>query len=177
MSFGGYVGEFSATSDLNWLHTDEFRVPFGYWQKLLKERRDVFLGYCSGSSKTAAAVKRYLLSLAATVLDWQTDLIPGRTILEQIEQAASRCQSGIFLFTQDDELVSPSKKEIAAPRDNVVFEAGYFIGLKGKRHVLVVRETGSKMPADLGGDIYASLPDRGDIKPIERTIKAFVDAI
>ena len=137
----------------------------------------MFLGYCSGSSNTAAAVKRYLLSLGATVLDWQTDLIPGRTILEQIEQAASRCKGGIFLFTQDDDLVNPSKKEIAAPRDNVVFEAGYFIGVKGKRNVLVVRETGSKMPADLGGDIYASLPDRADIKPVERTISAFLDAI
>ena len=56
----------------------------------------------------------------------------------------------------------------AVPRDNVVFEAGYFIGLKGKRNVLIVREVGSKMPADLGGDIYASLPDKADIKPIEQ---------
>jgi predicted nucleotide-binding protein len=35
--------------------------------------------------------------------------------------------------------------------DNVVFEAGYFIGLKGKRNVLILRKSGSKMPADLGG--------------------------
>ena len=73
---------------------------------------------------------------------------------------------------------------VSAPRDNVVFEAGYFIGVKGKRNVLIVRETNSKMPADLGGDIYASLPDRGttptdqvSIEPIERTLKAFVEAI
>jgi hypothetical protein len=32
------------------------------------------------------------------------------------------------------------------------------------------------MPADLGGDIYASLADRGDIGPIERTLAAFVGA-
>ena len=63
------------------------------------------------------------------------------------------------------------------PRDNVVFEAGYFIGLKGKRNVLIVRESGSKMPADLGGDIYAALTDRNDIKSIERTLEAFVNAI
>jgi len=43
--------------------------------------------------------------------------------------------------------------------------------------VLIIRESGSKMPADLGGDIYAALPDRASIKPIERTIKAFVEAI
>jgi hypothetical protein len=34
-----------------------------------------------------------------------------------------------------------------------------FIGLKGKRNFLIVREKGSKKPADLGGDIYALLPD------------------
>ena len=41
----------------------------------------------------------------------------------------------------------------------------------------VIREAGSKMPADLGGDIYGSLPDRADILPIERTIEAFMGAI
>jgi hypothetical protein len=55
--------------------------------------------------------------------------------------------------------------------------AGYFIGLKGKRNVLIVRESGSKMPADLGGDIYASLADKTNIAPIERTLSGFLAAI
>ena len=177
MSFGGYVGEFDPNADLGWLHTDDFRVPFGYWKNLLDERRDVFLGYCSTSAKSADAVKRYLLSLGAKVLDWQTDFIPGRTILDQIEEAAARSIGGIFLFTKDDDLVDQGQRETAAPRDNVVFEAGYFIGLKGKRNVLIIRETGSKMPADLGGDIYGSLPDKSNIAPIERTLSAFMGAI
>ena len=66
---------------------------------------------------------------------------------------------------------------MAVPRDNVVFEAGYFIGLKGKNNVLIIREAGSKLPADLGGDIYAALPGQGDIRTIERALKAFLDAI
>ena len=65
----------------------------------------------------------------------------------------------------------------AVPRDNVIFKAGYFIGLKGKRNVLVIREAGSKMPADLGGDIYASLLDKTNITPIERSLSAFIGAI
>lgn len=176
-AFGGYVGEFDDTADLQWLHTDEFRVPFLYWKNLLDERRDIFLGYCSSSAPTAAAIKRYLESLGARVLDWQTDFIPGRTILEQISDAASHSVGGIFLFTRDDDLAGNGQRETAVPRDNVVFEAGYFIGLKGKRNVLIVRESGSKMPADLGGDIYASLSDKADISQIERTLSAFVGAI
>jgi hypothetical protein len=177
LGFGGYIGQFRADSDVAWLHSDEFRVPFGYWKDSLDERRDVFLGYCSASSATAESIKRYLSSLGARVLDWQTDFIPGRTIIDQIEQAASRSIGGVFLFTKDDDLADDTQAVRSVPRDNVVFEAGYFIGLKGKRNVLIVREAGSKMPADLGGDIYAALPERGDIEPIERTLKAFLDAI
>jgi hypothetical protein len=33
------------------------------------------------------------------------------------------------------------------------------------------------MPADLGGDIYGSLPDKGNIAPIERILGAFMGAI
>jgi hypothetical protein len=177
MSFSGYVGEFNAEADLGWLHTDEFRVPFGYWKALLDERRDIFLGYCSSSEATAAMIKRFLLSLGVRILDWQTDFIPGRTILDQIEQAAARTLGGIFLFTKDDDLAKETQVGSAVPRDNVVFEAGYFIGLKGKRSVLIIREAGSKMPADLGGDIYASLTDRANISQIERTLSAFIAAI
>lgn len=177
MSFGGYVGEFEPDADVRWLHCDHFRVPFLYWKNQLEDRRDVFLGYCSSSSTTAAAIKRYLLSIGARVLDWQTDFIPGRTILDQIEQAAARSIGGIFLFTKDDDLAGDGHRDSAIPRDNVVFEAGYFIGLKGKRNVLVIREAGSKMPADLGGDIYAPLADKADISPVERTLNAFMGAI
>jgi hypothetical protein len=184
MNFAGYLGLFDSDADLGWLHSEKFLVPFGYWKDALEKRVDVFLGYCGRSAPIADKVKRFLLSLGAKVLDWEIDFIPGRTILEQIEQAAKRSVGGIFLFTKDDDLSEGTLTAVAAPRDNVVFEAGYFIGVKGKRNVLIVRETGSKMPADLGGDIYASLPDRGSappdqvsIAPIERTLKAFVEAI
>jgi predicted nucleotide-binding protein len=143
----------------------------------LNDRRDIFLGYAGRSSPTASAIKTNLQSLGATVLDWQTDFIPGRTILNQIEQAAARSVGGIFLFTKDDHLAEPSPDAEAVPRDNVVFEAGYFIGLKGKNNVLIIREAGSKLPADLGGDIYAALPGEGGIQSIERVLKAFLAAI
>jgi predicted nucleotide-binding protein len=176
MSFGGYVGEFKPDAELDWLHSDEFRIPFKYWKSHLDERQDFFLGYSSRSEVTAGAVKRFLQSLGATVLDWETDFIPGRTILAQIEQAAAHCMGGIFLFTKDDDLADNGQIEKAVPRDNVVFEAGYFIGQKGKSNVLIIRESGSKMPADLGGDIYAPLLNKADISPIERTLETFVRA-
>ena len=100
MSYGGYLGTFAHDQQVDWLDSDEFRVPFNYWSAMLSERQDVFLGYSSASDASAQAIKRYLLSLGARVLDWQTDFIPGRTILDQIEQAAARSIGGIFPFHQ-----------------------------------------------------------------------------
>ena len=65
----------------------------------------------------------------------------------------------------------------AAPRDNVVFEAGYFVSAKGKERVLIVREKGAKMPADLGGDIYASLDDRSNLQPVQEVVRKFFAAL
>ena len=175
--FHGRVGEFPPDPDPSWLDTREFSTPFAVWQRELSERRDVFLGYCSASAATARAIKRFLTEQGVRVLDWQTDFPPGQNILQQIGRASDRCSAGIFLFTRDDELAAGASGPEAVPRDNVVFEAGYFIHAKGKDRVLVVREEGAKMPADLGGDIYALLPDRNHIGPILDGLRRFVAAL
>ncbi len=175
--FHGRIGEFPADAGVEWLETRDFTTPFTVWQRELSERRDLFLGYCSASTATARAIKRFVTEQGATVLDWQTDFPPGQNILQQIGRASERCSAGIFLFTRDDELAATGAGQEAVPRDNVVFEAGYFIASKGKDRVLVVREDGAKMPADLGGDIYASLPDRNHIGPILDSLRRFVGAL
>ena len=177
-SYKGYVAVFPSNAKRSWLKTRKFRVPFGFWRNQLFERRDVFLGYCSTSASTAKQLKQFLKKdLGVTVLDWMTNFNPGRTILSQIEEAANRCSAGIFLFTGDDKLTNGARSEKAVPRDNVVFEAGYFINAKGKDHVLIVREANAKMPADLGGDIYASLKTKTSIHPIKVAVRNFCKSL
>jgi len=174
--FGSSMGIFPDGADRSWLNTNEFKVRFDQWRNQLEARRDVFLGYCGASSKTAKKVRSFLEKQAGTtVLDWKRDFTPGRSILDQIQEASNRCTAGIFLFTKDDELLEASDEQQAAPRDNVVFEAGYFASVKGKQRVLIIREKGSKMPADLGGDIYAFLEDRNNISTIKDSINKFVE--
>jgi hypothetical protein len=172
-AFHGRVATFPPAAGLEWLDTRAFTAPFAIWQRQIEDRRDVFLGYCSASTSTAQLVKAWLTSRGVKVLDWQTDFPPGRNILQQIGEAAARCSGGIFLFTCDDEIAEPGPGHAAVPRDNVVFEAGFFVHAKGKERVLVIREEGAKMPADLGGDIYASLTNRDDIAPIEAQLQRF----
>jgi hypothetical protein len=157
-----------------WLESPEFLNVWNGWVRKLDERYDLFLGYSSKSIDLAKMVKQQLEHLGAKVLDWM-DFRPSGSILERIEDAARRCSGGVFLFTKDDQLAGEGEQ--AVPRDNVVFEAGYFAGVKGKQRVLIIREQGSKLPADLEGDIYAALGDKSDIAPIDHKIQEFVEKL
>ena len=168
------ITTFPFEADAGWTKTQNFVNAMAAFLAKVHERRDVFLGYCSTSAGTARNLKRFIeKEVGASVLDWQADFIEGRTIIEEIEEAARRTTGGIFLFTRDDALATIAEED--APRDNVVFEAGFFAHAKGRRHVLIVRENGAKMPADLGGSIYAVLADKTNITPLEPRIRRFLE--
>ena len=61
-----------------------------------------------------------------------------------------------------------------------MFEAGFFASAKGPNRVLIVRGGNAKMPADLGGDIYAPLPyhrqRRKDIRAVKKPIQRFLQS-
>jgi hypothetical protein len=159
-----------------WLKDSKLNDRFNDWRDHIEvQQRDVFLAYCGKAKATADALHNYLRDkLNVTVRNWAMDFHTGSTILEEVQRAAEDCRCGIFLFTKDDPLegAEPGK---AAPRDNVVFEAGFFMSLRGKERTLVIREQGAKMPADLGGIIYASLEDRDKISTIDTTLREFLE--
>ena len=159
---------------VEWLAHDAFRRRFDVWSDQITERSDVFLGYSSKARSTAQAIHIFLTErLGLRVRNWEIDFAAAGIILDEIELAAKLCSGGIFLFTKDDALEGNEAR--AAPRDNVVFEAGYFAAAKGRDRVLIIREEGAKMPADLGGNIYLSLASKDDTRPIESAIRDFVE--
>jgi len=168
-----------ANATQKWTKSETFRTHFDAWTNEVRDRRDVFLGYCTKADSTAKGIRNYLTSQGFTVLDWARDFKPaGATILEEIERAASRCRCAVFLFTKDDELESKANAKAsfdAVPRDNVLLEAGYFTQARGKDRVAIIRESGAKMPADLGGIIYLTLEDRDDLLPVKRKLRVFLD--
>ncbi len=162
-------------ADESWLESAAFGQRFGVWADQLEERSDVFLGYSSKARGPAQAVQLFLTGqLGVRVRNWEIDFAAAGTILDEIETAARTCSGGVFLFTKDDGLTD-GNAALAAPRDNVIFEAGYFAAAKGRKRILIIREEGAKMPADLGGNIYLPLADRNDIRPIESAIRTFVE--
>jgi predicted nucleotide-binding protein with TIR-like domain len=169
---GRHVAMLPAEASPSILNTPAFGLPFAEWLNEVQQRRDVFIGYSTKARSIAERVTAYLQSdLKVSVMDWAVDFDPGASILERLREAAERCHSGIFIFSRDDRLADGAAA--AAPRDNVVFEAGYFMNSKGPRRVLIVLERGAKMPADVGGNIYADLIDRENIDSIRVSLGKF----
>jgi hypothetical protein len=163
-----------AGGGVEWLSKDTFTYGFRAWSDQLGRQADVFLGYSSKAQATARAIHAFLTErVKAIVRSWEIGFYAGGMILDEIEAAARSCSTAVFLFTKDDELVGDEVR--AAPRDNVVFEAGYFNAVRGRRRVLIIREEGAKMPADLGGVIYLRLDDRYDIRSIQSSIQEFIE--
>ena len=172
---GRYIIPMPSSTKPAWLKGKAFRPYFEEWMKSVRERRDVFFGYCSKAQGTADAIIKHLQNvLNLSVLDWAVDFAPGQSILNRITEASEKCRAGIFLFTKDDELATSNGG--AAPRDNVVFEAGFLMHAKASSRVLIILESGTKMPADLGGYIYASLRDRSSIDSIKDSLRQFSDS-
>ena len=131
--FGGgqYILSIPTNATSAWFNSNDFQTQFSGWKDAISNRQHVFFGYSGGATDTANRIIRYLQSIDVKVRDWQTDFRPAGTILDEIEEAARTCLGGIFLFSKDDELVSGDMAH-AAPRDNVVFEAGFFMHAVGR---------------------------------------------
>jgi hypothetical protein len=157
----------------DWVENPEFLKRFAAWRREMEARKDVFLGYCSKSAGTAAQIQLRLERIGASVLNYAMDFRAGRSILNEIESARATCFCGVFLFSEDDPLEGSTG--VAAPRDNVVFEAGYFMSSKGADRCLIVREGDAKMPADLGGAIYVHLNKGDAVDSIEGRLRTFVE--
>lgn len=80
----------------------------------------------------------------------------GKTIIEKIEKY-SDVGGAICLFTADDLGREKNESELKVrARQNVVFEAGYFMGQLGRDHIAIIAENGIEMPSDLSGVVYTN---------------------
>lgn len=96
-------------------------------------------------------------AIEAVILSEQVNR--GRTIIEKFEENAD-VGGAICLFTSDD--LGRAKKatdDQPRARQNVVFEAGYFMGKLGRERVVFLADSGVEMPSDLSGIVYTSTGD------------------
>jgi predicted nucleotide-binding protein len=135
-----------------------------------------FLGYSSKSTGIALEIKESLTQRLPIleIKDWRWDFQLSRVLISEIEKVSRECQVAIFLVTKDDRLVQSEETLIDSPRDNVVFEIGFFAARLGMEHTLLVVEKGAKIPSDWGGILAISLQDRGNLAEVNLKL---IDAI
>lgn len=107
-----------------------------------------------GELKQAVARILEKQGIEAVILSEQANL--GNTIIEKFERY-SNVSAAICLFTGDD-LGKANKEEAFSQRarQNVVFEAGYFIGRLGRQNVILLANKDIEMPSDLAGVVYSN---------------------
>lgn len=80
----------------------------------------------------------------------------GKTIIEKFEEH-SDVGAAICLFTGDDYgKAKDATSENLRARQNVVFEAGYFMGKLGRGNVILIASPDIEIPSDLQGVVYTN---------------------
>ena len=114
---------------------------------------NVFL-ICSAKSLPIAKTIRIGLSHDADVEIWSDENIfpPGGYPLEALEKKVNEADFGIALAEPDDLLLSRDRKS-STPRDNVIFELGFFMSRLGRYRtlLLVPQDEEVKLPSDFKG--------------------------
>jgi Predicted nucleotide-binding protein containing TIR-like domain len=117
----------------------------------------VFIGSSKASVDVAHAMAD-VLEESAEVTVWDEDVFRLSTgFLQDLFAAPNQYDFAVMVWAPDD--VTGSKGQtLASPRDNVIFEAGLFMGVLGVDHVFVVQdgECETKIPSDFAGITLAA---------------------
>lgn len=107
-----------------------------------------------GELKHAVARLVEKQGLEAIILSEQAN--KGKTIIEKFEEN-SDVSGAICLFTADDlGRAKAASDEQPRARQNVVFEAGYFMGKLSRSRVVIIAESGVELPSDMQGIVYTN---------------------
>lgn len=140
-------------------------------------RSRVFIGSSSEGKKLADAVQLLLMDKlgdSAIVETWTRKFELSATYIESLEQIIAEADFAILVLTPDDVTTSRNKKK-PAPRDNVIFELGLFMGSLGRERCYLVQpeedpegQASLKVPSDLSGVKPAKYkrPDGGDLETV-----------
>src|SRR5688500_12069679 len=139
----------------------------------------IFLGSSGKQEKLLMALTRGLEEVAH-VVPWTTSFNPGTTTLERLLELTREVDFAAFVFARDDWTIHnapaspvPGSGQ-AAPRDNVVLEAGLFGGVLGMRRTFILHSSGSKLPSDLLGLTcvrYGETTTPAEIKGINQKLR------
>lgn len=128
-----------------------------------KARRSVFIvhGHDEGTRETVA---RFLEALDFDPVILHERPNKGRTIITKFQQEAADVGFAVVLMTPDDSGGKAGGGVAMRPRQNVVFELGFFIGALGPERVVAVVKGQIERPSDFDGVVYIPFDEHGGWK-------------
>lgn len=130
---------------------DEISAPSSVHALTSYEKVFIVHGH-DGELKEAVARLVEKQGLGAIILSEQAN--KGKTIIEKFEEN-SDVSGAICLFTADDlGRAKADANDLPRARQNVVFEAGYFMGKLSRSRVVIIAEHGVELPSDMQGIVY-----------------------
>jgi CAP12/Pycsar effector protein, TIR domain len=119
---------------------------------MARKRPSVFVGSSTEGIKIAKALQ-VLLDTNYEVAIWSQGVFGlSQGTLESLVLALDQFDFAILVLTPDDLVISRDQVS-SAPRDNVLFELGFFIGGLGRDRTFIVYDRTAliKLPSDLAG--------------------------
>ena len=113
----------------------------------------IFIGSSKESLSIANQIEAELARDRIVVTVWTKGVFTASDFsMESLARIADSSDFAVLVLGADDVVISRNK-ETLAPRDNVVFELGLFMGAIGRQRtfLLIPRSIGIKIPTDLLG--------------------------
>ena len=140
----------------------------------------IFVGSSGKQAKLVQALTRGLAEVAE-VEPWTTVFNPGVSTLDRLVELTRDVDFAAFVFAQDDwtsNAPDATDRGQAAPRDNVVFEAGLFGGALGMRRTFILHAKGAKLPTDLLGMTAVRYPEGltpADMREVNQKLRKAIE--
>ena len=127
------------------------------------KHRSVFIGSSSEGLELAQAVKSQFQEMSWVDIWNEGVFLLNRSNLDSLLRAADLYDFAILCLTPDD-MVEKRGREYNAPRDNLLFELGLFLGRMGIYRTFIVSDADIQLPSDFNGISVSTLgpPANGD---------------
>jgi CRP/FNR family cyclic AMP-dependent transcriptional regulator len=125
----------------------------------------VFLGSSTEDCNILKPVANAFVKKGIIPIAWNDPFTfqPSGTTIEDLLEVASKVDFAILILTGTDLLSSRGKRNQPVPRDNIIFEAGLFMGHLGLDRTILMCERSStlRIPSDLWGLTSIRFDQRG----------------
>lgn len=111
----------------------------------------LFIGSSTEGLSVAEAIRDSLNKTQCVSADiWNATFAYGNSFLDDLLRSCEKYDLAAIVFTPDEKVTSRGK-QMLSPRDNLLFEAGLFMGTIGRKRTFIICDRNVKKPTDLAG--------------------------